>query len=250
MDKGITRFTSLVLLFGIVSTIGMVSLPNAMAMNSPFNGVVPANPAFGDPVVLTMIGDPFLGTAPHEIDRVRVFVPAHATTVEGALGADCQDLGADGVNRVWELHTTAVSGVPVTFHLEASDMIEIPYGNGDGLPVAITLTDEAPLGPPFTTSSSATGVWVEVSTASGAFDNTEIPGEWEFGACGTEASGDFDLSVSFTVQATTGGEYLSIDNTALLIAGMQSSAMWLLPLIVTAGAAFTLLKFQIDRKGN
>lgn len=54
---------------------------------------------------------------------------------------------------------------------------------------------------------------------------------------------------TFQVLQPVGGEILSIDTTALLIAGASANALWILPaLALAAGAAFTVLKLQVSRK--
>jgi len=46
-----------------------------------------------------------------------------------------------------------------------------------------------------------------------------------------------------------GGEFQSIDSTALMIAGLQSSAIWMLPALAgLAGAGFYLIKFRTNKE--
>jgi len=45
-----------------------------------------------------------------------------------------------------------------------------------------------------------------------------------------------------------GGEFLSIDSTALLLAGLQTSAIWMLPVLAgVAGSAFGILYIKSRR---
>jgi len=45
-----------------------------------------------------------------------------------------------------------------------------------------------------------------------------------------------------------GGEFLPIDNTALLTAGLQTSAIWMLPVLAgVAGSAFGILYIKSRR---
>ncbi len=46
-----------------------------------------------------------------------------------------------------------------------------------------------------------------------------------------------------------GGEFLPIDSTALLLAGLPSSAIWMLPILAgVAGAGFYLIKFRTNKE--
>jgi len=46
-----------------------------------------------------------------------------------------------------------------------------------------------------------------------------------------------------------GGELLSIDSTALVLAGLQTSAIWMLPVLAgVAGAGFYLIKFRTNKE--
>jgi len=52
-----------------------------------------------------------------------------------------------------------------------------------------------------------------------------------------------------SICAVVGGELLSIDSTVLLLAGLQSSAIWMLPVLVgVAGAGFYLIKFRTNKE--
>jgi len=59
--------------------------------------------------------------------------------------------------------------------------------------------------------------------------------------------GGFAFAESCSVPVV-GGEFLLIDNTALLVAGLQSSAIWMLPALTgAAGTAFGILFFKVRR---
>jgi len=50
-------------------------------------------------------------------------------------------------------------------------------------------------------------------------------------------------------QAIVGGELLPIDSTALMLAGLQSSAVWMIPTLAgLAGAGFYLVKFRANKE--
>ncbi len=57
------------------------------------------------------------------------------------------------------------------------------------------------------------------------------------------------VSESYTIETPVGGELVSISTTSLLLAGISTNAMWVLTgLIIVAGAAFTVLRFQPIRR--
>jgi len=66
-----------------------------------------------------------------------------------------------------------------------------------------------------------------------------------------ELSGEFDVldDLKFTrCEVVVGGEFLSIDSTALLLAGLQTSAIWMLPVLAgVAGSAFGVLYIKHKR---
>jgi len=67
---------------------------------------------------------------------------------------------------------------------------------------------------------------------------------------GNDASGAQEIffdTFPCVAMEVIGGEFLAIDNTALLLAGLQSSAIWMLPVLAgAAGAGFAA--FKLGRK--
>jgi len=56
-------------------------------------------------------------------------------------------------------------------------------------------------------------------------------------------------NIRFTCDAMVGGSMLPIDSTALMLAGLQSSAIWMLPVLAgIAGAGFYLVKFRTNKE--
>ena len=51
------------------------------------------------------------------------------------------------------------------------------------------------------------------------------------------------------LDCAVGGEFLPIDSTALVLAGLQTSAIWMLPVLAgVAGAGFYLIKFRTNKE--
>jgi len=66
-----------------------------------------------------------------------------------------------------------------------------------------------------------------------------------FGTCDVERAGTYEIT---TIQVV-GGELLPIDSAALMIAGLQSSAIWMLPVLAgIAGTGFYLVKFRTNKE--
>jgi len=62
---------------------------------------------------------------------------------------------------------------------------------------------------------------------------------------GSAAVGVDDIRISCPADVVVGGEFLPIDSTALLLAGIQSSAIWMLPVLAgAAGAGFAAFKLR------
>ena len=54
--------------------------------------------------------------------------------------------------------------------------------------------------------------------------------------------------LDFVPEASVGGELLSIDSTALILAGLQSSAIWMIPVLAgAAGAGAFYLKTRMNK---
>jgi len=52
-----------------------------------------------------------------------------------------------------------------------------------------------------------------------------------------------------TPEAVVGGEFLQIDNTALMLAGLQSSAIWMIPTLAgLAATGFYLIKYRSNKE--
>jgi len=72
---------------------------------------------------------------------------------------------------------------------------------------------------------------------------TPGPSDWE-------GSGNSGYYFQLTGDSNmVGGEFLPIDSTALMLAGLQSSAIWMLPVLAgIAGTGFYLVKFRTNKE--
>jgi len=55
--------------------------------------------------------------------------------------------------------------------------------------------------------------------------------------------------IDFCIEPFVGGDLIPIDSTALLLAGLQTSAIWMLPVLAgVAGTGFYLIKFRTNKE--
>ncbi len=138
-----------------------------------------------------------------------------------------------------------------TIQIDLVDGFSGLYVIGDGNnPITIQITDLDWVGQP--------GIIVGASIVGGpsAFGETvQVTGPHavEVVVNANNAGGIGGTFLSILVQLQTehavGGEILSIDSTALVLAGLQSSAIWMLPVLAgIAGTGFYLVKFRTNKE--
>jgi len=127
---------------------------------------------------------------------------------------------------------------------ESNMMVDPTYGNGGTHNMAIDMNGAVPAG---------LVEWVELLQGAGT-DQTNLAGLYIFANCATFApagggSVPDSIQVFFNVEVPVGGEILPINTSALLLAGLTTNALWILPaLAVAAGAGIVVLKFQLYRR--
>jgi len=80
---------------------------------------------------------------------------------------------------------------------------------------------------------------------------TPAASPYRIAVCGYEGPSNayFGSYISLFTQSPVAGEILPIITTALLLAGISTNAMWVLPaLAVVAGSSFAVLRYQVTRK--
>jgi len=93
----------------------------------------------------------------------------------------------------------------------------------------------------------------ELTTISSSGPNTELFSFAGFPVHKVVTTGTFygidDISFTEEFCAVVGGELLPIDTTALMLAGLQSSAIWMIPTLAgLAAAGFYLIKFRTNKE--
>ena len=261
-DKGANKLLSLVILFAGVGVLLVSALPSVMAMNmSPSAGTDPPTPVVGGTMTVILQAGPNLD---HVDGIVRIYEPGKAPTsnTNQFQSGDCSfapTVGPGPANRkVIEFRQASDDTKINRYRMNsAGDELRIPVTSGTVTPTKIgtvTLEDND-------------GVWKRVEGGAGSglpdsidFFTIAVGASYRLASCGydfgTSPSGDpvgtteqFNVNTPIPTQLPVAGEILPIDTTALLIAGITSSPMWILPALgVAAGVAVALLKFQLRKQ--
>ena len=238
--------TMLFTLMILTLSVGLSSATSVYAMNSPNTqpnpGLIPPGSTFD----LTWMGDP--NTDPHDVRVIRVHEPFIPNMAEGNTDAasngigDCIDQidkAAAGEARMWELRHTDNSQ-PIQFSdIDAGEMISVKFGVSGA---NVNIVADAGV-----TISSATGKWVQITPGEVDVDFVDITGNWKMESCGTDfgGSGSWANEDGILVEEPVGGEILSINTSALLIAGFASSGIWMIPAFgAIAGTGVALYKLR------
>ena len=103
-----------------------------------------------------------------------------------------------------------------------------------------------------TTSEYDTGLLTEVTAVAADSFHINTSGDYSITAVVSiinDGIGEGSLDADFfTVDELVAGELLSIDNSALVIAGLTSMSLWMIPTVLgLAGAGIYLVKFRANR---
>ncbi len=266
--NGIIRLSTLTILIASLSTMGFASVQDASAMPGPFcilqNALVPP----GSSSSWTCWGQQ--ASFPHDNGVVVVYRTLDEnlnadTTVSFPNGATGQcsgpgnivvggNGGADGLTEAFLLADTTGIAVPAADSVPNFWNIPTPTA-GPTLPAAanedsitVSFPDAGIISTTQNGAFSATlanTVWLQIGTSPNAPDT--LLGAWTFETCVMDTGigiggGDFD---GFVVQEPVGGEMLSINTSALLIAGLATSGMWIVPTIgAIAGIGIAAYKLR------
>ena len=257
---------TLMILFA-VSTLMVSALPAAMAMPGFSSTGVPFPAVAGSLVDVKSTAAGIVRG-----DAIGVYDQAAAI---GTADDSCNNLGnVGGTLAGLELLEATPAGVskwvlvtddPVTanqfyirFFLPSGGFLTAPFGNGVGTGFSVTVTAGGGLtddgsAPTAASPDSITARWVDIENAAApATDSRAAPTLYRIMACGVDDPAvlmiDTEEEDFFATAKPVGGTILPISATALFVAGLSNSAIWLLPLVALAGGAFALLRFQIYNK--
>jgi len=261
----VIRSITMIMLFASVGSLLSTGIPDAFAMTSPAVGQEPNTPVMGGTMKVVIIA----GTNA-ELDHVKGIVRIYEPNLTVGTGTgdfsktpplDVCDFGTTGgtnlgTGRIWEFRQASNTGLANEYTItQTTDSLKIPFGV-NGATVTPTKT-------PGVTLSDNQGVWVQTSESPnpGTMDDTidfltdDVGAPYRVATCGYDNEGQagdkFQYLVNdpFGTQALVGGTIMAIDTTALLIAGISTSQLMILPALgIVAGGAFALLKFQLQRK--
>jgi len=270
MKEPISKVFSIVALFVLVGTLGVGSLQYAFADPGPTCLLPSAFTTLDSFITWTCWGDGVF--TPHTGGSSVVFrafepgaVPDTTVSFPGGLSCGTPVVagggGTDGFTDAFLLDNAALFGTQANLWTIVQPTVgpSFPPGPLAGLqdsisfyypsgPAAIltSITTDGTAPPPSLAGPSA---WVQIGS-NPATTPALLLGSWTILTCVVDGStgvtgGDID---GFTVQRPVAGEVLSINTTALLIAGAQQNAIWALSaLAVIAGVSFTLLKFKVNK---
>jgi len=252
--KSIVRNTkqlaSIVILLTAVSALMFSALPAAMAMPDPTPG---GNP---DPSVQNAILNIEVTSSPRsQIDELIVYDTATTPVPDN----NACPLPIPAGIKAWRLVSSGDTTKNIRAHIPSgalTGIISAPFGTG--VPAVITVDAlggaELSISPanPFGSNifSIATATWLSVGTVAGP-PSTDRIGNYNVGVCGFEDANLgtlFEGFSPFTIDLPVGGEVIPVGTTSLMLAGISTSALWLVPLVAIAGVSFALIRFQVLRK--
>ena len=243
-------------MIGAIALLGILVfaiIPQASAMTAQ-TIVIPSIVGIGNDVVLTYEGQTAQDT--HTVLLTRVHEPtanSPHTLITGDSDAagtydDCSDkidLSASVPNNdppQWEARNFDGPDAGEPFQIFDLDMCDtVSFAFGKGLPSVPVITSGA------VTVSANKIVWVDIFPVTPTADNLDLEGEYKWESCGTESNGagNWETTQSIIVVIPISGEILPISTTALILAGVSTSAIWLVPVIgAFAGIGLTLYKVR------
>lgn len=169
-----------------------------------------------------------------------------------SLGS-CINFSPGAEDQLWVL--SDAEGEPIAVkHLKgftSTVQLDSEFGSGAPADVSIVSGGAVIIDPEDGDESPEMPVsWREVN--SGASDSTVKPGIYKVMSCGqlmTSPPVDTVISESFILEQDdiTGGQLGVVDSSALLIGGIQSSLIWLLPAAGIAGTGILIAKFGASK---
>ena len=246
------KIFTMTILIASIATLAVGYVPSALAMNTPNVSSDPATTVLGGTSVIKITAD--ASTLNHDRSTLGMYDPdntlaLNANTIGGS--GNCRTGLASGPGVHWELrHLDGTT--PLVFTMSAvGDTFKVKFGTDAGVPI----TDKTA----GTTVSSMNVKWIDTSGGSdpAKYDILTNPldpfDSYTVRACGFEnvitigspTGGLYNAESQVFVAEPIGGEILAINSAALLIAGLTTSAIWMIPAVgAVAGTAVTLYKLR------
>jgi len=171
----------------------------------------------------------------------------------GAFSIPCVVTFA-GAGAVWELRNITTASTALWSLPALIDGLDFQFrggqagagaANGGGIPINAGIMIGAGAG--------NTYAWVNIQGPANAKNNLVGPG-WNIVICGHDNTNlsppaEFTDTFQYRVLIPVGGEIVPINTTSLLIAGLFSNPLWVLPVFAAIGAgAFAVLRHQVKSK--
>lgn len=246
----------MVLVFAAVSALGFSSMQSAFALPDPSSSYTPGS-IVRDTVANMLIEQP-AGNAETYTNAIRVYDTTRSIALTyGGIGIDsCPD--TVGGPDVWILVDKA-TGKNVGFKFEAGGPIgsfKTSYGTdvGDSSTntVKVIVNSDTYIRLDGADQTKGVGLdnayWKPVAPTTNLINTANAGGKQSFLTCGIDAGDDYKGGGSLSISKPVGGEIIPINTTALLLAGVSTSALWLVPLTAVALGAFVVLRLQVNRK--
>ena len=251
----VKRFSSIsIMLFAVTALL--TSTPSAMALPDPSIGGNTVTQNSAGTITITVGA----GTPPITGEAIRVYDQPKADT---AIDGSCPmaDPALEGVTT-WELRADSDTTKKIDYSFPIGSVgttsVKVNFGTGVGISGnPVTVTVDAPgqlsIGGVFQGSGvSVLGRWIEVTDNAGSTGatapSTNRLGLYAVVTCGLEGASPSEVSGNLSVVKPVGGEIIPVSTTALLLAGVPTSALWLVPLAAVAAGAFAVLRLQVYRK--
>ena len=221
-------------------------LPYAEAIPVHGKNVAPLNALPGVDRLLTQTVAVSFGGGPLTIQMWGVwYCPTNIVScqISQTTSAQCQTdflAGTQAGHKKYILRLTADGTLATGTQTDVGLITVDPaFGNGGTHTMTISANGAVPGG---------TVEWVELTQGAGT-DQTDLAGLYLYGNCSQQGGSADTATKTFFVEFPVGGEILPINTSALLLAGLTTNALWILPaLAVAAGAGIVVLKFQLNRK--
>jgi len=242
------KLSSMAILLVAVGAMMIPAMPFAMAMPDPTTG---GNP---DPSVQNSILDIEISSAPRS--SIEELILYDTATKPGEI--DTCSLPTSTGTKAWRLVSSADTTKAIRMHIPTgalTGLVTAPFGTGVAASFSVEATGGAEItadgSDPFASgTTTVSGTWLSVGDVAGV-PSTDRVGDYRIGTCGHEGASliaDFDGFGLFTVVLPIGGTIIPVSATSLVLAGISSSPLWILPLVAIAGVSFAVLKFQVSRK--
>ncbi len=252
-----TRITSLTAVTILLASIVTLAVPEeALAMPGPADNIGAIAVEQFSQNTYTVLPDlnfaqPHAGT---------LFVTEHSVPIPTSLAFDgqviCEPFIVSGTGMVWALVDS--TGVLAVYEVDVGESLTVTFKDG------VTAATPVAMGNTLANMLSGTGpyVWVEylgplapvndgvITTGLTIPQLATLGAFWGFYTCGVDGVNDPNPQAAqqqetFSVELPVGGEIISINTSALVIAGLMTNGMMLVPILgaaATAGTVFTVLR--------